>query len=130
MILALALSYGGREDIVQAARQLAREVAHGRIDAEEITEVTFEARLSTSELPPLDLMIRTSGELRISNFLLWQAAYAELFFTPVMWPDFRRAQLVEAINAYAMRQRRFGMTSEQLSGGLAIHRVPVNESSK
>jgi undecaprenyl diphosphate synthase len=114
MILCLALSYGGREDIVQAARALAAQAARGEIDAGEINDVVFEARLSTALLPPLDLMIRTSGELRISNFLLWQAAYSELYFTDVMWPDFRRPELVEAIEAYAGRERRFGLTSSQL----------------
>jgi undecaprenyl diphosphate synthase len=115
MILCLALSYGGREDIVRAAQALAQEVQEGRIDVDEINEVTFESRLATAGLPPLDLMIRTSGELRISNFLLWQVAYAELHFTPVMWPEFRRPHLEQAITAYQQRERRFGRTSHQLS---------------
>lgn len=115
MILCLALSYGGREDILQAASKLAEEVRSGRIDPGEINEVMFEARLHTAELPPLDLMIRTSGEMRISNFLLWQVAYAELIFTPVMWPDFTKEHLMEAIEAYQNRERRFGMTSDQLN---------------
>jgi undecaprenyl diphosphate synthase len=114
MILCLALSYGGREEILQAARTLAGEVREGRLDPDEINDVVFESRLSTASLPPLDLMIRTSGELRISNFLLWQAAYAELYFTDVMWPDFRKRELLEAIEAYAARERRFGLTSAQL----------------
>jgi undecaprenyl diphosphate synthase len=116
MILCLALSYGGREDIVHAARKLAQEVRSGRIDPEEINEVTLEARLSTGIMPPLDLLIRTSGEYRLSNFLLWQAAYAELYFTPVMWPEFRREHLLAAIASYHGRERRFGLTSEQLAG--------------
>ena len=115
MILCLALSYGGREDIVQASRRLAEEVRSGRIDPAEINEVTFEGRLGTADLPPVDLVIRTSGELRISNFLLWQLAYAELYFTPVRWPDFGRADLEQALAAYADRERRFGMTSDQLT---------------
>ncbi len=114
MTLCLALSYGGREDILQAARRLSQEVREGRIDPAEINEVIFEARLSTAELPALDLMIRTSGELRISNFLLWQVAYAELYFTPLMWPEFGKQPLLEAINVYRGRERRFGMTSGQL----------------
>jgi undecaprenyl diphosphate synthase len=115
MVLCLALSYGGREDIVGAARRLAEEVRAGRIDPDEINEVTFESRLATAQLPPLDLLIRTSGEFRLSNFLLWQTAYAELYFTEVMWPDFRREHLLEALDSYRQRERRFGLTTEQLA---------------
>jgi len=115
MILCLALSYGGREDILRAARRLAEDVRAGRIDPDEVGELTLEARLATSHLPPLDLLVRTSGEQRMSNFLLWQAAYAELYFTPVMWPEFRREHLLEAIRTYQGRERRYGLTSEQLS---------------
>jgi undecaprenyl diphosphate synthase len=115
MVLCLALSYGGREDILGAARRLAEEVRAGRIDPDEINEVTFEARLATALLPPLDLLIRTSGEFRLSNFLLWQTAYAELCFTDVMWPDFRREHLLEAIASYRQRERRFGLTTEQIA---------------
>jgi len=114
MTLCLALSYGGREDILQAARRLAEEVRSGRMDAAEINEVLFESRLHTAGLPPLDLVIRTSGELRISNFLLWQMAYAELYFTPTKWPDFRRPQLEQALEAYIDRERRFGMVAPKL----------------
>jgi undecaprenyl diphosphate synthase len=115
MALCLALSYGGREDILGAARRLAEEVRAGRIDPDEINEVTFEVRLATAQLPPLDLLIRTSGEFRLSNFLLWQTAYAELYFTEVMWPDFRREHLLEALESYRQRERRFGLTAEQLA---------------
>ncbi len=108
MILCLALSYGGREDILEATRKLCRDVQSGRIDADEINEVMMEARLSTALLPPLDLVIRTSGELRLSNFLLWEAAYAEFYFTDLMWPDFRKPQLLEALQVYQDRDRRFG----------------------
>ncbi len=108
MILCLALSYGGREDILQATQKLCQEVQAGRIDADEINEVMMEARLSTNLLPPLDLVIRTSGELRLSNFLLWEAAYAEFYFTDLMWPDFRKPQLLEALQVYDDRDRRFG----------------------
>jgi len=115
MTLCLALSYGGREDILQATRRLAEDVRGGRIDPSEINEVIFEGRLLTAGLPPLDLMIRTSGELRVSNFLLWQLAYAELCFTPVKWPDFGRANLEDALQVYGQRERRFGLTSDQLA---------------
>jgi undecaprenyl diphosphate synthase len=111
MTLCLALSYGGREALVAAARA----ALLAGIPPEKLDEDRFAAFLPTRQLPPLDLLIRTSGEQRISNFLLWEAAYAELYFTPVLWPDFRRAQLVEALEAYAARERRFGLTSEQLS---------------
>jgi undecaprenyl diphosphate synthase len=119
MTLCLALSYGGREDIVGAARALAQEIRAGRIDPDEVNEVVLESRLSTAELPPLDLLIRTSGEYRISNFLLWQAAYAELYFTPRMWPEFRRPHLLEAIEVFQKRERRFGRTSAQLEDDAA-----------
>ncbi len=115
MTLCLALSYGGREDIVGAARALAADVRSGRIDPDEINEVLLDARLATASLPPLDLLIRTSGEYRISNFLLWQAAYAELYFTPRMWPEFRRPDLLEAIEAFRRRERRFGRVSAQVA---------------
>ncbi len=115
MILCLALSYSGREDILQATRNLVEDIRSGRIDPDEISEVLFEARLATSQLPPLDLLIRTSGEFRLSNFLLWQAAYAELYFTPRMWPEFRREQLLAAIASFQSRERRFGLTAEQVS---------------
>jgi undecaprenyl diphosphate synthase len=110
MQLVLALSYGGRESLVEAARARLAEGAR----PESVDEKSFAARLPTADLPPLDLLIRTSGELRISNFLLWEAAYAELYFTETLWPDFRRAELYEAMEAYARRERRFGLTSEQL----------------
>jgi undecaprenyl diphosphate synthase len=106
MVLTLALSYGGREEIVRAAQRAARS---GEIDA-----AGLEANLFTANLPELDLVIRTSGERRISNFLLWQSAYAELYFTETLWPDFREVALLEALLDYQRRQRRFGLTAEQL----------------
>ena len=109
MILTLALSYGGREEIVHAARTAA---ARGG----EIDEAAIEAGLWTRGLPELDLLVRTSGERRISNFLLWQAAYAELVFSDVLWPDFRDAELFAAIADYQTRERRFGLTGAQLAG--------------
>ncbi|RMH41537.1 MAG: di-trans,poly-cis-decaprenylcistransferase [Deltaproteobacteria bacterium] len=111
MTLTLALSYAGRDAIVDAARAC---VADG-LAAAEITEETFGARLPTADLPPLDLLIRTSGEQRISNFLLWEVAYAELVFDDTLWPDFRRANLYRAIEEYARRERRFGKTGDQIA---------------
>jgi undecaprenyl diphosphate synthase len=113
MTLCLALSYGGREAIVAAAQSLADAAREGRLPREGITEASFGGALSTRGLPPLDLLIRTSGEQRLSNFLLWEAAYAELYFTPVLWPDFGREELDAALAAFAQRQRRYGLTAEQ-----------------
>jgi len=110
MVLCLALSYGGRDAIVAAARA----AMLAGIAPEKLDEDRFSSFLPTRNLPPLDLLIRTSGEQRISNFLLWEAAYAELYFTPTLWPDFRRQHLYEALEAYAARERRFGLTSDQL----------------
>lgn len=115
MVLCLALSYGGREAITKVARRLAVEVKEGTLDPEEIDVEKFSAYLPSSRLPSLDLLIRTSGEHRISNFFLWEAAYAELHFSPVMWPDFSKTELVVALEDYASRERRFGRTSEQLT---------------
>lgn len=106
--LTLALSYGGRSELTDAMRSIAEEVKAGRLMPEKITEETIRAHLYAPDLPDPDLMIRTSGELRLSNFLLWQLSYAEFYFTPVFWPDFRRAQLLEAIEEYHRRHRRFG----------------------
>jgi undecaprenyl diphosphate synthase len=114
MNLCLALSYGARESIVEAARRIAAGVAAGALTPGDVTAERFAAALSTRELPPLDLLIRTSGEQRLSNFLLWEAAYAELYFTDTLWPDFGRRDLAEAIRAYQGRERRFGLTSDQL----------------
>ncbi|HXS04462.1 MAG TPA: polyprenyl diphosphate synthase [Rhodanobacter sp.] len=111
----VAVSYGGRWDIVQASRQAAAAVARGELRAEEIDEARLGQWLSLAELPPPDLFIRTGGERRISNFLLWQVAYAELYFTDTLWPDFDQACLREAIEDYANRERRYGRTSEQVA---------------
>jgi undecaprenyl diphosphate synthase len=113
MTLTLGLSYTGRNEIVRAARGLAAEAARGELDAEEITEELLASRLDTSGMPDPDLVIRTSGELRISNFLLWQSAYAEFVFTDVLWPDFGKAQFRQALEEYARRHRRFGLTDDQ-----------------
>jgi undecaprenyl diphosphate synthase len=107
-ILAIALNYGAQAELVAAARALATDAAAGRLAPETIDEAAIEARLDTHDLPPLDLLIRTSGEHRLSNFLLWQAAYAELLFVDTLWPDFDGAALAEAIDSFGRRQRRFG----------------------
>lgn len=108
LTLCVAINYGGRWDITQAARSLAQDVAAGRIDAGEITEDHLEQRLSTRGLPDPDLFIRTSGEYRISNFLLWQAAYSEFYFVDTLWPDFDGDAFTEALHRYTHRDRRFG----------------------
>ncbi|MBO6027017.1 MAG: isoprenyl transferase [Bacteroidales bacterium] len=115
MELNLALSYSGRWDITQAARKIAQQVKEGKMNPEDITEDTVSAALVTAGMPDPELLIRTSGELRISNFLMWQLAYAELYFTNKYWPEFRKEDLYEAIVDYQHRERRFGKTSEQLS---------------
>jgi undecaprenyl diphosphate synthase len=114
MVLTLALSYGARGEMLRAVRCLAEEVRVGRMAPEEIDEAAFGRALDTRELPDPDLLIRTSGEMRISNFLLYQIAYAELHVTPVLWPDFSRKHLYEAIRSYQGRERRFGKTSTQV----------------
>ena len=108
MTLAIALNYGSRAELASAARLLARKAAAGEIEADQIDEDLIERNLYTSDLPPLDLLIRTSGEVRLSNFLLWQAAYAELIFVDTLWPDFDGASLGEALSHFAARERRYG----------------------
>lgn len=115
MTLVLALSYSGRWDLTQAAQHLAADVAAGRVQPAEVNESTITSYLATAGMPDPELLIRTSGEQRISNFLLWQLAYTELYITPVLWPDFRRSHFRDALQAYQGRERRFGKTSEQLS---------------
>ena len=114
MVLNLALSYGGRWEIVEAARGLVKDALAGKIGPDGVTEEGFAARLASSGLPALDLMIRTSGETRISNLLLWDAAYAELYFTDALWPDFGERDLLLALVDYQGRERRFGRTGEQV----------------
>jgi undecaprenyl diphosphate synthase len=114
MTLTLALSYGGRADIVSAARQLALKVARGELAAEDVDDSLLRAELSTSHLPDVDLLIRTGGESRVSDFLLFESAYAELVFLPIMWPDFRPQSLHAALDVYAQKERRFGLTSDQV----------------
>lgn len=115
MILNLALSYSGRWEILKGINKLAEDVKNGKVNPGEINEKVFENYLETSGIPDPELLIRTSGELRISNFLLWQIAYTELYITPTLWPDFRKEHLYEAIWSYQQRERRFGKTSEQLN---------------
>lgn len=115
MILTLALSYGSREELLNTVKEISIKVKNNIISPEKIDESIINEHLYTQNLPDVDLLIRTSGEQRISNFLLWQIAYAELYFTCVLWPDFTKQHLYEAINEYQKRERRFGKTSEQLS---------------
>jgi undecaprenyl diphosphate synthase len=114
MVLTLALSYGGRAEIVEAARALARKAASGRMKPDDIDEAAFAAELTTYGLPEPDLLVRTSGEMRLSNFLLWQLAYAEMYVTPTLWPDFRREELGKAFAWFGDRERRFGQTGAQV----------------
>ncbi len=120
MVLNIALSYGGRQDIISASLKLAGAVRSGSLKEEEVTEELFSEFLDTKGLPDPDLLIRTGGEMRVSNFLLWQLAYTELYFTPVLWPDFDEKTFMEAIDEYHSRQRRFGMISEQIEVGEGI----------
>jgi undecaprenyl diphosphate synthase len=124
MVLTLALSYGGRESIVRAAAAAARDVAAGALHADALDVDRFGAYLPTGHLPPLDLLVRTSGEQRVSNFMLWEIAYAELVFVDVLWPEFRREHLYACLDQYAARERRYGLTSAQLADG-----EPVDDSS-
>ncbi|GAB3897504.1 isoprenyl transferase [Spirosoma agri] len=114
LTLVLALSYSGRWEILEAVRQIATDVSAGRLTTSDINDTLFGSYLTTDGIPDPELMIRTSGEMRISNFMLWQLAYSELYMPDVLWPDFRRNHLYEAILNYQQRERRFGKTSEQL----------------
>jgi len=119
MTVALALSYGGRQDVTAAARRIAEEVAAGRLTPSEVDEQAVASRLASADLPDPDLLIRTSGELRISNFFLYQLAYTELYFTNTLWPDFREREFLHALAAYQRRERRFGA----VDAGSANHRL-------
>jgi undecaprenyl diphosphate synthase len=124
LCLQIAMSYGGRWDIVQAAQKLAKESASGALRPQDINEETFASHLQLAGLPDAELLIRTGGEQRISNFLLWNAAYAELFFTDRLWPDFSVADLEAALTYFGTRQRRFGQTGEQVAPAAAPASVP------
>ncbi|MEJ2470358.1 MAG: isoprenyl transferase [Desulfuromonadales bacterium] len=126
MILNLALSYGSRNELTRAMQQLGRAIEAGTLTAADINESVIAKHLDTCRMPDPDLLIRTSGEMRVSNFLLWQIAYAELYFTETLWPDFSSAELRQAVEAYSNRQRRFGLTAGQLrqtskKGGEGCH---------
>lgn len=116
LVLQVAANYGGRWDIAQAARQLAEKVQSGELTPDQVDESALAGALTSAELPEPDLFIRTGGEKRLSNFLIWQCAYTELYFTDILWPDFDRTALDLALQDYAKRQRRFGRTGEQVSG--------------
>jgi undecaprenyl diphosphate synthase len=116
LTLSLAINYGGRQEIVRAAQRFANEVAAGKLQPENLSSELFSRFLFTSALPAPDLVIRTGGEYRVSNFLLWQLAYAELYITKVLWPDFRESDFMNALREYQRRERRFGKTSEQTRG--------------
>jgi undecaprenyl diphosphate synthase len=113
LTVGLCVSYGGREDIVRAARSLATDARSGKIAPEEIDEEVLARRLGTADMPDPDLLIRTSGEMRISNFFLWQLAYTEIYVTDTLWPDFREPEFIEALCHYQQRERRFGRVGEQ-----------------
>lgn len=113
--LVIAADYGGCWDIANAAKQVTRKVLDGELDVDDVSEQLIQEHISTQGLPPLDLLIRTGGEYRISNFLLWQAAYAELYFSPVLWPEFGPEQLKEAVHCFRSRERRYGKTSDQIA---------------
>lgn len=115
--LVIAADYGGRWDIAEAAKKVAHQVASGEIDPATINEKSLHVHTCMADLPPLDLLIRTGGEVRISNFLLWQCAYAELFFSEKLWPDFDGEELKKAVASFDERQRRFGMTGDQIDAG-------------
>jgi len=118
LTLVIAIDYGGQWDITQSVQQIARDIEAGRITSADVTSKLISEKLSFSDLPDPDLFIRTSGELRISNFMLWQLAYSELYFTDILWPDFNEIELDNALHHFAKRERRFGFSSEQLTDSL------------
>ncbi|MDD1783760.1 isoprenyl transferase [Enterovibrio sp. ZSDZ35] len=122
LVLNVAANYGGQWDILQSVQTLARQIERGELTPEQLTEADISAHLTTASMPNVDLMIRTSGECRISNFMLWQAAYAELYFTDEFWPDFDEVSLSEAIAWYVSRERRFGCTGEQIQAMLQVEK--------
>ena len=121
LVLNVALSYGGRQEIVDAVKKLAQQVKNGGLDPEKIDEGMISGELYTAGQPDPDLIIRTGGEHRVSNFLLWQLAYSELYITKTAWPDFRKPQFLEAVWSYIHRERRFGMVSEQIQAKIAVN---------
>jgi undecaprenyl diphosphate synthase len=123
MTLVIAVSYGGMWDIAQAARQLALQVERGLLNVDQVNEQALQQHISLSDLPAVDLLIRTGGDYRLSNFLLWQAAYAELYFTETLWPDFSIEEFNKALKVFAQRERRFGRTSEQVKQQLGNNNI-------
>jgi len=130
MILNLALSYSGRWELVEAVKNITAQVKAGLIKPEDVSEELITKHLTTSEIPDPDLLIRSGGEFRISNFLLWQIAYSEIFISDVLWPDFRCNHLIEAVNNYQLRERRFGLVSEQLSDKISNYHNVNTHSAK
>ncbi len=126
MVINIAANYGGKWDITQAVKSISHQVADGSLSPEEIDEALITSELTMSDIPEVDLLIRTSGECRISNFMLWQLAYAEMYFTPVFWPDFGEESLIEAVTWFVERERRFGATGEQIKE-LMEQRVSMNQ---
>ena len=114
MVINIAANYGGKWDIVEATKVIAEKVSKGELSADDIDEALITQHLTMSDLPEVDLLIRTSGECRISNFMLWQMAYAEMYFTPIYWPEFDENSLIEAVTWFVNRERRFGCTGEQI----------------
>lgn len=121
LTLVLALSYGARWEILTAMKRLASDIRDGRLNPDDVDQQVFEQFLDTRGIPDPELLIRTSGEFRISNFLLWQIAYTELYFTPTLWPDFRREHLYEAIESFQCRERRFGKTADQINNNINVN---------
>jgi undecaprenyl diphosphate synthase len=120
MTVVLAVSYGGREEITRAMRTMARKVQKGELDPAAITQDVVRGHLTTKDIPDPDLLIRTSGEMRVSNFFLWQLAYTEIYVTDILWPDFREREFTQALGFFEQRQRRFGRTSEQVEREAAL----------
>jgi undecaprenyl diphosphate synthase len=117
MVLTLALSYGGRQEITDGLQRIAARIEAGKLSARDVTEDLVRDSLYTAAMPDPDLLIRTSGECRVSNFLLWQIAYTEIYMTPTLWPDFRKEEYLKALEEYQRRERRFGATGEQVANG-------------
>ncbi|MGM0521604.1 MAG: polyprenyl diphosphate synthase [Pseudomonadota bacterium] len=130
MHLVIAANYGGQWEIARAARKLAQQVADGELTADEVDETRLDQTLHASQVPPVDLCIRTSGEQRLSNFMLWQLAYAELYFSPLLWPDFDADAFDAALADFSQRKRRFGMTDEQLSSAPSSKSSPTKTEAQ
>lgn len=130
MTLSFALNYGGRQELVALMQDLSERVLRGELKSEDITEELISTELARRSVGEPDLLIRTSGELRLSNFLIWQSTYSELYFTPVLWPDFNEAELLKAMDSYHQRERRFGCTSQQLEAVVKKNEIQASQQSK